>query len=156
MARDSEAKPNLSKRGWATVEAVMPRIKGAVAERSKKQNTNIDLSTAENWSIRPELITICKDAISQKLSTKVLTSTLVSFNPLNILQDLSYPRGFAGDPDLLETYSTFFNTYFNPHKPVEPSQLATAPGAMACVDTLLYNICDPGDGVLTPGPYWSQ
>jgi aspartate/methionine/tyrosine aminotransferase len=155
MAGDAETKPNLSKRGWATVEAVMPRIKGAVAERSKKQNTNIDLSTAENWSIRPELVAICKDAICQNLSTKVSLPS-VSFYKANMPQDLSYPRGFSGDPDLLETYSSFFNTYFNPHKHVEPSQLATAPGAMACVDTLLYNICDPGDGVLTPGPYWSQ
>jgi aspartate/methionine/tyrosine aminotransferase len=75
---------------------------------------------------------------------------------LSYLQDLSYPRGFSGDPDLLKTYADFFNGYFKPHKPVEPSHLATAPGAMASVDTLLYNICDPGEGILTPGPYWSR
>ncbi|KAL1604778.1 putative secondary metabolism biosynthetic enzyme [Paraconiothyrium brasiliense] len=139
MAVTTETKTNLSQRGWSTVESIMPKIRGTVAERTKKQNTNIDLSTAENWLIRPALITICKDAINDNLTSR----------------DFSYPRGFSGDPDLLEAYSNFFNTYFKPHKPVEPSHLATAPGAMACVDTLLYNICDPGDGILTPGPYWN-
>ncbi|KAF2179236.1 PLP-dependent transferase [Zopfia rhizophila CBS 207.26] len=129
----------MSKRGWATVEDIMPKIKGAVAEREKKDNPNIDLSTAENWLLRSELIGICKDAVVKDLTARCF----------------SYPRGFSGDPDLLDAYSKFFNTYFKPHKPVQPSHLATAPGAMACIDTLLYNICDPGDGVLIPGPYWN-
>jgi len=30
-----------------------------------------------------------------------------------------------------------------------------APGASGCIDSLLYNICDPGDGILLPGPYWN-
>jgi aspartate/methionine/tyrosine aminotransferase len=68
---------------------------------------------------------------------------------------LSYPRGFSGDPDLLEAYANFFNNYFHPHRSVEPSHLAVAPGASGCIDSLLYNICDPGDGILLPGPYWN-
>jgi aspartate/methionine/tyrosine aminotransferase len=31
----------------------------------------------------------------------------------------------------------------------------TASGASGCIDALLYNICDPGDGILLPGPYWN-
>ncbi|KAJ4357162.1 uncharacterized protein N0V89_001737 [Didymosphaeria variabile] len=117
----------------------MPKIKGAVEQRSIKHNTNIDLSTAENWLIRPELIELCRDAITQQLEA----------------QHFSYPRGFSGDPDLLDAYASFFNRYFNPHVTVLPSHLSTAPGAMACIDALLYNICDPGDGILVPGPYWN-
>ncbi|KAF2014421.1 PLP-dependent transferase [Aaosphaeria arxii CBS 175.79] len=139
MSDKPDVQPKLSKRGWATVEGILPKIKDVVAERSKKVNTNIDLSTAENWLLRPELIDICKDAIAQDLLPK----------------HFSYPKGFSGDPELLEAYAKFFNDYFAPYTPVEPSHLATAPGAMACVDTLLYNICDPGEGILTPGPYWN-
>jgi gliotoxin/aspirochlorine biosynthesis aminotransferase len=68
---------------------------------------------------------------------------------------MSYPRGFSGDPDLLNALSAFFNTYFEPCVPVESSHLATAPGASSCLDALLFNVCNPGDGVLVPGPYWS-
>jgi hypothetical protein len=64
-------KTNLSKRGWSTVEGILPKIKATVVERTKKKNTNIDLSTAENWLIRPELIEICKGAINDNLTCLV-------------------------------------------------------------------------------------
>ncbi|KAF1950196.1 1-aminocyclopropane-1-carboxylate synthase 7 [Byssothecium circinans] len=129
----------LSKRGWSNVDAIMPSIKGAVEQRKIPSNANIDLSTAENWLIRPELIEICKETIMKNLDAR----------------HFSYPRGFSGDPDLLAAYAHIFNTYFNPHIPVLPSQLATAPGAASCIDALLYNICEDGDGILLPGPYWN-
>ncbi|PVI02650.1 1-aminocyclopropane-1-carboxylate synthase 7 [Periconia macrospinosa] len=130
---------NLSQRGWSNVEAIMPKIKGAVEQRQIPNNTNIDLSTAENWLIRPELMEICYEAIVQDLEEK----------------HFSYPRGFSGDPSLLSAYAHIFNTYFRPHTPVLPAHLATAPGAASCIDALLYNICEPGDGILLPGPYWN-
>ncbi|KAL1856868.1 putative secondary metabolism biosynthetic enzyme [Diaporthe australafricana] len=129
----------LSKRGWANVETIMPKIKGAVAQRKIKNNANIDLSTAENWLMRPELMEICKAAVEEHLEPR----------------HFSYPRGFSGDPDLLDAFAAFFNTYFAPQAPVLPSHLSTAPGAAGCIDALLYNICEPGDGVLLPGMYWN-
>ena len=67
----AEKENGLSQRGWSNVEAIMPKIAAAVEERQIKNNTNIDLSTAENWLIRSELIEICKDAINQKLAGQV-------------------------------------------------------------------------------------
>ncbi|ORY14660.1 1-aminocyclopropane-1-carboxylate synthase 7 [Clohesyomyces aquaticus] len=128
-----------SQRGWSNIKAIMPKIKGAIEERKSKETSNIDLSTAENWLIREELKEICKDAIVGSLTQ----------------QHFSYSRGFSGDPDLLEAYANFFNNYFNPFTPVLPAHISTAPGASGCIDALLCNICDPGDAVLIPGPYWS-
>jgi hypothetical protein len=71
MMGESKAQPKFSKRGWATVEGIMPKIKDVVAERLKKANTNIDLSTAENWLLRPELVALCKDAVAHNLSARV-------------------------------------------------------------------------------------
>jgi gliotoxin/aspirochlorine biosynthesis aminotransferase len=71
MSERIEMQPKLSKRGWATVEGIMPKINDAVAEKLKKVNTNIDLSTAENWLLRPELVALCKDAVAQDLSARV-------------------------------------------------------------------------------------
>ena len=73
-ARHSLSKRGWSKRGWSNVEAIMPKIKGAVEERKIKTNTNIDLSTAENWLIRSELIDMCKDSIAQQLEPRVCDS----------------------------------------------------------------------------------
>jgi hypothetical protein len=61
----------LSNRGWSNVEAIMPKIKGALEQRMKQNNTNIDLSTAENWLIREELVDICKGAIADRLQPAV-------------------------------------------------------------------------------------
>ncbi|KAJ4390994.1 hypothetical protein N0V93_004593 [Gnomoniopsis smithogilvyi] len=129
----------LSRRGWSNVQSIMPRIKGAVQERSLKHSDKIDLSTAENWLIRPELVELCKASVGQLLEEK----------------HFSYSRGFAGDPDLMEALASFFNKYFSPYIPVLPAHIATAPGATASIDALLYNICEPGDGVLLPSPYWN-
>jgi aspartate/methionine/tyrosine aminotransferase len=128
----------LSTRGEANVGAIMPKIKSAVSDRST--GVQIDLASAENWLIRPEVIVICKEAISSQLTP----------------QSFLYPRAFAGFPEVLDAFSEFFNARFNPKIKIETSHLATAPGAASCVDAVLYNICNPGDGVLVPGPYWSK
>jgi phage-related tail fiber protein len=67
----------LSQRGQANVDAIMPKIKGAVEERKVKHNKNIDLSTSENWLIRPELIEICKEAIAEDLVASVGLSSII-------------------------------------------------------------------------------
>lgn len=72
------------------------------------------------------------------------------------MQNFSYSEGFSGDPDLLQATARFLNRHFNPRMPVEPSQFSTAPGASSSIDALLYNICDPGDIVLIPAPYWGM
>lgn len=65
---------SLSQRGWTNVEAIMPKIKGAVEQRKIKNNSNIDLSTSENWLIRPELIALCKEAVAEGLQAQVRCS----------------------------------------------------------------------------------
>lgn len=50
----------------------------------------------------------------------------------------------------------FLNTYFKPSIEILPNHLVTAPGAASCLDAILYNICDPGDGILIPALFWSK
>lgn len=57
---------------------------------------------------------------------------------------------------LLESLAKLFNNYFNPCIPVSPHHIVTGLDAKSCLDALLYKICDPEDGVLVPGPYWSE
>jgi hypothetical protein len=61
---------NLSQRGYSNVEAIMPKIRVAVEQREILENTNIDLGTAENWLIRPELVEMCTALISNNLEMK--------------------------------------------------------------------------------------
>lgn len=55
---------------------------------------------------------------------------------------------------LLDSLANLFTNYFNPVFPVAPSHVAPAPGGAKALDALLRGICEPGDGVLVPGPCW--
>lgn len=74
------AQKGLSARGAGNVDAVFHSISAAVEERAKKENTNIDLGTSENWLIRDELISLCKEAVQDGLLAKVSTSSNAIFS----------------------------------------------------------------------------
>ncbi|KAF4948216.1 hypothetical protein FGADI_9808 [Fusarium gaditjirri] len=119
-----------------TVAAILPTVSSILNDRSSDK---IDLATAENWLIRPELQRLCKEAIQSQLTE----------------DHLSYAQGFGGDALLLASAADFFNTYFKPLNPVLSEHIVATPGATSCLDSLLYCICDEGDIVLVPAPYWS-
>lgn len=74
---------HLSQRGRANIERVMARIPKAILAGTKKtESTNslddcIDLSMAENWLIRSEVLAICKAAIDNNFDTHVSDSRVL-------------------------------------------------------------------------------
>ncbi|EEH33262.2 hypothetical protein PAAG_04315 [Paracoccidioides lutzii Pb01] len=129
----------LSARGSSNVASITPSIGKKIIDGSGPDPSDIDLSADENCLLREELANICKAAVNDGLHS----------------QHFSRSQGFAGEPTLLKSLAQLFNNYFNPYEPVRPHHIVTAPGAKSCLDALLYNICDPEDGVLVPGPYWN-
>ncbi|PGH11892.1 hypothetical protein AJ79_04584 [Helicocarpus griseus UAMH5409] len=129
----------LSARGSSNIQSITPSIGVRTIESPSPDPFDIDLSADENCLLRDELADICKTAVNDGLHS----------------QHFSHSQGFAGEPTLLESLAQLFNNYFNPCIPVQPHHLVAAPGAKSCLDALLYNICDPEDGVLVPGPLWS-
>ena len=81
---------------------------------------------------------------------------MVGETPADCLQHLDWPKGFFGDATLLDLLASTVNTHFRPHSQVAPDNIAVTAGAAAGLDAILYNICNPGDGVLVPCPYWSE
>ncbi|OJD20832.1 hypothetical protein ACJ73_07834 [Blastomyces percursus] len=69
--------------------------------------------------------------------------------------DLSADENCLLREELLESLATFFNNYFNPFISVKAEHIVVSAGVESCLDSLLYNICDPEDGVLMPGPCWN-
>ena len=61
----------ISTRMRDTMASVMPKIDSALSGRS----SSIDLSTAENWLVRPELEEIYKAAIQSGLSSEVSSAS---------------------------------------------------------------------------------
>ncbi|KAL3459739.1 pyridoxal phosphate-dependent transferase [Aspergillus heterothallicus] len=99
--------------------------------KRRRIETPIDLSIAENWSIRPELVSLFQNAIQNHLDSHL------------------------GDTGLMHALSTLFNEHFDPHSPVKPSHIALAPGSSSSLAGLVGQICDPREGVLVPAPFWN-
>lgn len=136
----------LSDRVSAATDVILPKIRSSIADREaaalhpKKQK--LDLGTAENALLQPEISKIYQEALSTALAN-------------GNHKYLPYPEGFGGDPELKESLATFFNGHFNPRHEVLPSHIVVAPGATTCLEAMLHCICDAGDAVLVPAPYWS-
>ncbi|KAB8261315.1 pyridoxal phosphate-dependent transferase [Aspergillus pseudonomiae] len=128
----------LSARGGLNVTQVLRRIPPHVLNPALHRD-EIDLSMAENRVIRQEILQLAKSAIETNLH----------------YEHLDWPKGFFGDATLLDLLASTVNTHFRPHSQVAPDSIAVTAGAAAGLDAILYNICNPGDGVLVPCPYWN-
>jgi aspartate/methionine/tyrosine aminotransferase len=71
-------------------------------------------------------------------------------------QNLSYPIGMGGPEELLSAASNFFNQFFNPGISIMPEHVVTFTGASTALDSLLYAICDEGDSIIIPSPFWGE
>lgn len=70
----------LSARMSDNIVNILPKIAATITERTATGLVKIDLSTAENWLLRPELLALCKDAISRHLRPEVRSPLKISHN----------------------------------------------------------------------------
>ena len=135
----------LSIRMGGAIDVIMPKIRSMVEDRMvaalHPEKRKIDLGTAENALLHPEITRIYLDALQ---------------NGLKNYNYLPYPEGFGGAPELVNALAMFFNKYFHPQHEVSGSQIVVATGATSCLESMLHCICDPGEAVLVPAPYWSK
>ncbi|OJJ45948.1 hypothetical protein ASPZODRAFT_68501 [Penicilliopsis zonata CBS 506.65] len=100
----------------------------------------IDMTIAENWLVRGEMIAAAKDAVARELSA----------------EHLSYSSGLGGSAPVLEAAAGFFNRFFAPRVPVLPDHIVTGAGCSGILDSLLYSLCGEGEGVLVEAPFWGS
>ncbi|TVY20174.1 putative aminotransferase aclI [Lachnellula arida] len=100
---------------------------------------SIDLTIVENWLPRPEFLEIGKKAIAEKFGDT----------------ELSNNHGFGDDAELLAALASFFTSYMKPFVPLTPSHITATVGAGYSLDALMHLICDAGDSVISPGPFWN-
>lgn len=56
--------------------------------------------------------------------------------------------------NLRNAMATFFNSYFKPVHPVSPEHIVLTAGASDAIENVIHAVCDDGDSVIVPGPYW--
>jgi aspartate/methionine/tyrosine aminotransferase len=130
----------LSRRARENNAWFLEQFKRPLQRQGSNSQSNIDLATAENWLIRPELLKLLKRNCKANLTE----------------QHLSYAAGLGGTKDLLEAVSGFVNHFFAPIVAVLPEHVVTGAGCSSVLDTLLNDLCDDGDGVLVLSPMWGM
>lgn len=117
----------LSERGAGNVDAILPRISSALKERTNPSAPRIDLSTAENWLLREEIIQATKDGIQKELKPHVCNSNPGERSSIDCADDYSiYPiqTDLLGTPisfGLWPTFSIAISTHiFLSRSPTSP------------------------------------
>ena len=67
---------------------------------------------------------------------------------------LTYGEGPRGSPRLKKALASLFNSYFRAYKAVLENEILVFPGAVAVLDALAWSICDEGDGIIVPLPFY--
>ncbi|KAJ8132319.1 hypothetical protein O1611_g1306 [Lasiodiplodia mahajangana] len=127
---------NLSERGTRNVGVYVGHLPISLTEVVDDSQW-IDLSFAENYTTRSEVLEILREAVGTQVTEK----------------DLNWPHGFWGEAGLLVALSSLFNSYFAPSLAVEKSNIVLTAGAAGALDGVVWSVCDSGEGILVPCPY---
>ncbi|KAH0490129.1 hypothetical protein TgHK011_001612 [Trichoderma gracile] len=130
----------LSRRATEKNAWFLEQFKRPLARQGSKDASKIDMATAENWLLRPEILSMLKGNCATGLKE----------------EHLSYASGLGGTSELLGSLSVFFNHFFSPRTPVRPEHIVTGTGCSSVLDTLINDICDEGDGLLVTAPMWGS
>ncbi|TVY17748.1 putative aminotransferase aclI [Lachnellula arida] len=128
----------LSVRSRPKVANFLPILKTIDGLNAVAASVDVDMAMGENWLIREPLVAIWKKVVAEEFDAK----------------ELSYSHGIGGSLSLLSAFSSFFNQFFHSRIHITPEHVTTFAGASTCLDSLLYAICDEGDGILLPSPFW--
>ncbi|KAF2112763.1 pyridoxal phosphate-dependent transferase [Lophiotrema nucula] len=125
----------LSTRITRVLEEASSKTDAPAIPKGYDPTTAIDLSSAQNEAIYKELSEFFKTTIESKLQGKVFA--IGNFTEA-----------------LRAALTSFFNTYFSPIHPVRPEHIVPTAGCRGALEGLLHAVCEDGDSVLVPGPYW--
>ncbi|KAH3904619.1 hypothetical protein HBI56_214050 [Parastagonospora nodorum] len=128
----------LSLRAEKTLEDLLPAIAAGAPPRQYDATTAVDLSSAQNEVLRPELVRLLQSTVEDKITSKVF----------------ALPASNGGDAQLREALASFFNNHFHPIHPVKSAHIAITAGATDAIENVIHAVCDDGDSVLVPGPSW--
>ncbi|KAF2963107.1 hypothetical protein GQX73_g10470 [Xylaria multiplex] len=74
---------------------------------------------------------------------------------INPDDQFGYGVGPRGSPRLKNALVSFLQSSFHAEKPVLEKELLILPGVGGVLDALAWSICNDGEGIIIPAPFWS-
>ena len=72
------------------------------------------------------------------------------------MQTFALPSIGGGDIELRNALASFFNSQFKPIHPISPAHIILTGGASDAIESIVHAVCEDGDSVIVPGPYWCK
>lgn len=69
---------------------------------------------------------------------------------------LTYGSGPRGCPQLRLALASYLNRSFQPRKAVRHEDILVLPGVTSVIDNLTWSICNEGEGIIIPQPFYSN
>lgn len=103
------------------------------------------------------------DEVAEYVSRKVHMSrySLVSHSSchpqieVSPIQHLTYSTGSRGSLRLRRTIATFLENEFHARDPISTDQLLITSGVASALDSIAWAVCDEGEAILVPRPYYN-
>ncbi|KAI1078169.1 putative aminotransferase class I and II family protein [Whalleya microplaca] len=139
---EAVAKYGLSERAAGNTHHFLPWDMLEDTRKSLRSSSNPDglvfLGVAENPLLYEDVSTFIK-------------------NNLTISPDdqFGYGVGPRGSPRLKKALTSFLQNNFHAEKPILEKELLILPGVGGVLDALAWSICDDGEGIIIPVPFWS-
>jgi aspartate/methionine/tyrosine aminotransferase len=131
-------------------------LRGAINSTSENPWTSIEEALDNPWSPANRDGTIVMRLAENSLMHNEVSEYITHKTPaIERIQHLTYGRGPRGSLRLRKAVAALFNTDFGARESVSYDQIIVMSGVTAVTDALVWSICDEGDGILIPQPYYT-
>ena len=129
--------------------------RGAVNFTSENPWASIEEALDNPWSHEnPEGTIVMRLAENSLMHDEV--SELIHHNTsVERIHHLTYGRGPRGSPRLRKAVAALLNSDFGARERVTYDQVIVMSGVTAITDALVWSICNEGDGILVPRPFYT-
>ncbi|PVH77471.1 PLP-dependent transferase [Cadophora sp. DSE1049] len=116
-------------------------------------NGLIDIGSSINVLMQPEALSYSRRYL---LPSAEQCKCLFQHVPSILIKVALQYGSTAGSPKLLAGIAQYVNDHFHPSVEISPSQIMATNGVSALISTLVFNICDAGEGIMYPVPEYGM
>jgi len=129
--------------------------RGAVNFTSENPWASIEEALDNPWAPENPNGTVVMRLAENSLMHDEISERIRRIPPVERIQHLTYGRGPRGSLRLRKAVAALMNSDFAARETVTYDQVIVMSGVTAVTDALIWSICNEGDGILIPRPFYT-
>jgi len=139
----------------AAVSTFKLSIRGAVNFTSENPWASIEEALDNPWSPQNPDGTVVMRLAENSLMHDEISERIRRIPPVERIQHLTYGRGPRGSLRLRKAVAALMNSEFGARETVTYDEVIVMSGVTSVTDALIWSICNEGDGILIPRPFYT-